>query len=186
MNKVLVIVITLFALLTGVYFINPFGVPINDPRSRILGITTYRVASSSMAPTLIKGELILVSSSTYMSRTPLIGEVIVFRYPENRSVDFVFRVAALAGDRLSIKKGLVYVNDSPLDEPYLDAASITRDYSLEFGELIVPDGHLFVLGDNRDNARDGRYWGFVPDEDVIGKVTHIWLSDNSERVGRVH
>ncbi|HEY0721298.1 MAG TPA: signal peptidase I [Gammaproteobacteria bacterium] len=185
MNRWLALVIAATALLITLYFINPFGTATTDPRARLFGVTTYRVASSSMAPTLLRGELVLVSSSAYMSRRPALGDIIVFRYPQDRNVVYLQRVAARAGDRLAIRSGVVYVNDQPRDEPYLDAPALKFEYSRTLDEFTVPDGHLFVLGDNRDNARDGRFWGFVPDDDVVGKVTHIWLSENPERIGSV-
>lgn len=186
MNKWIWLALTTLGLLIALYLINPFGTATADPRARILGVTPYRIASASMTPTLQKGELVVVSSSIYMSRRPARGDIIVFRYPENRAIEYLFRVAALSGDRLTIRSGVVYVNDQPLAEPYLDAAALSYDHSRTLAEVTVPEGHLFVLGDNRDNARDSRFWGFVAEEEVIGKVTHIWFSDNAARIGSVH
>jgi signal peptidase I len=81
---------------------------------------------------------------------------------------------------------VVYINDQPLAEPYLPSSTFTLPQSISMSEFVVPEGHFFVLGDNRDNAFDSRFWGAVPNNDVIGKVTYIWSSANKERVGEVH
>lgn len=176
----------LIAAIVGVYVLNPYHTATRDPRARILGITPYRIPSSAMAPTLIPGDLILTRTSVYMSEAPKRGDIVVFRSPRDRAIDYVFRVAALAGERVAIKNSVIHVNDQPLAEPYLTSTTFTRPHSISMDEFVVPDGHFFVLGDNRDNAFDSRFWGPVPNSDVIGKVTYIWSSADSERIGEVH
>ena len=166
------------------YSLNPYGTSTWDPRARILGITTYRISSGSMEPTLAQGDLVLVQASAYTFDEPEIGEVIVFRYPEDKSVPFVFRVVGKGGDRVRIVEGSAIVNDISLDEDYVQLP-VTYPYSQSMEELAVGEKELFVLGDNRDIARDGRFWGTVPRDHVIGKVFYIWYSDDANRIGSV-
>jgi signal peptidase I len=132
------------------------------------------------------------------------GDVIVFHYPVNPSQAFVKRVVALPGDRLRMINKRVYVNGTELNEPYTqhdkDSYNPYRDdfprtnmldYSVdakwwkempklvEDHQLIIPDGHYFVLGDNRDDSQDSRYWGFVPRENIMGRPMVIYWSSNS-------
>lgn len=167
-----------------VYAFNPYGTSSWDPRARIFGFTTYRIASGSMEPTLAKSDLILVGTSAYLAKGPKTGDVIVFRYPKDRSVPFVFRVVGEAGDKVKIVEGKTYVNGVALGEPYIRLPN-QRPYSQTMPEFRVSDREVFVLGDNRDNANDSRFWGAVPQEDVIGKVLYIWYSPDSSRIGSI-
>jgi signal peptidase I len=186
MDRWVWLLLLLMAAIVGIYVINPYNTATSDPRARILGVTPYRIPSSAMAPTLIPGDMILTRTSVYMSEAPQRGDIVVFRSPRDRSIDFVFRVAALSGERIAIRNSVVYVNDQPLAEPYLVTSTFTLPQSISMNEFVVPEGHFFVLGDNRDNSFDSRFWGAVPINDVIGKVTYIWSSTISERVGAVH
>jgi signal peptidase I len=132
------------------------------------------------------------------------GDVIVFHYPVNPAQDFVKRVVALPGDRLRLINKRVYVNGAPLQEPYVQYITALRNYyrddfprtdSADYGvdarwwkempklvedrQLIIPDGNYFVLGDNRDDSQDSRYWGFVPRENIIGRPLLIYWSSGS-------
>ena len=104
---------------------------------------------------------------------PSRGSLYVFRYPVDRERDFVKRVIAVGGDTVDIRRGVVYVNDKPLDEPYV---KYHDRYDLKQSKLFpevpfkVPEGHYFMLGDNRPNSQDGRYWGFVSKDDIRGPV----------------
>jgi signal peptidase I len=140
------------------------------------------------------------------------GDIIVFHYPVNPAQDFVKRVVALPGDRLRLINKRVYVNGNPLPEPYAQYIKDTHSSYLDnfpqtvspaFGveakwwkdmpkfvedhQLIVPDEHYFVLGDNRDDSQDSRYWGFVPRENIIGRPLVIYWSSgmaNNDLPGR--
>jgi signal peptidase I len=132
------------------------------------------------------------------------GDIVVFHYPVNPAQDFVKRVIGLPGDRLRLINKRVYINGVPLEEPYVQYLTTLRnyyrddfprtdsaDYSVdakwwkempklvENHQLIIPEGHYFVLGDNRDDSADSRYWGFVPRENIIGRPLLIyWSSGN--------
>jgi signal peptidase I len=168
--------------LSAVYMVNPSGTMSWDPRARIIGYVPYRIPSGSMAPTLLRGDFILAHTFAYNSAPPNYRDVIVFFYPPNPDMVFVKRVIGLAGDRVEVRDKDLFINGVQQFEryvlPFLDKRRSRKPYS-----TTVPEGMLFVLGDNRDNSIDSRVWGFVPANSVIGKVTRIWLSDNDERVG---
>ena len=130
-------------------------------------VQSFVVLGNSMQPSFEDGQRLLVSKVVYRLHEPRIGEVIVFR-PLTGSRDFIKRIIALPGDTIEIKDGVVYVNDSALDEPYIAAAP---RYDLPREE--IPEGEYFVLGDNRNNSNDSHSWGTLPRENIIGKV---WLS----------
>lgn len=151
-------------------------------------IQAFKIPSSSMEPTLLVGDHILVNKFIYGIRIPLIGkrlvtfaqprrgDVIVFVFPRDRSKDYIKRVIGLPGERLEIKERKIYIDDRPIDDPwgvYSEWGPSLRD---NFGPITVPEGCLFVMGDNRDNSEDSRYWGFVPIDDVLGKAVILYWS----------
>jgi len=148
----------------------------------------FRVEGPSMEPGLHDGQYLLVNKAVYFKldleslakylpfvdgddgskflfHGPERGDVIVFRYPRDPSRDFIKRVIAVPGDTVSIHEGQVTVNGQLLEEEYLDET--TRG---DLDNTVVPDGSYFVLGDNRSNSSDSRSWGFVPEENIIGKA----------------
>jgi signal peptidase I len=159
---------------------------VKEQRGKLLGVESYRIVARSMSPTLKIGDFIFVDTRYYKDKPPQRGEVIVFRYPENPSIPYVERLIAVAGDHVSIKNGTVYINNNPLAEPYLLPQQVQQSYSTTMENRIIPPDELFVLGDNRDNSKDSRYWGNVPLANLIGKVTYIWLSTKElNRIGSV-
>jgi signal peptidase I len=128
-----------------------------------------RVESISMQPTLHAGNFVLVNKIAYKLGAPERGDVIVFRYPPDpEQVPYIKRIIGLPGDHIHIYDGKVFVNDQLFVEPYI--ASTTQ----QGGEWIVPDGSLFVMGDNRNNSSDSRSWGMVPVGNVIGKAEVVY------------
>jgi signal peptidase I len=128
-----------------------------------------RVESISMQPTLHAGNFVLVNKIAYKLGAPERGDVIVFRYPPDpEQVPYIKRIIGLPGDHIHIYDGKVSVNDQLFVEPYI--ASTTQ----QGGEWIVPDGSLFVMGDNRNNSSDSRSWGMVPVGNVIGKAEVVY------------
>jgi len=160
---------------------------------RTFFVQAYKIPSGSMIPTLLIGDHILVNKFVYgvrnpfnrdlwiKGRLPKRQEIIVFIYPKNRKLDFIKRVIGLPGDVIEIRNKQVWVNGQPLNEPYVqhtDPKILPPELSPRdnFGPIKVPPGHLFVMGDNRDESYDSRFWGFVPIKDVKGKAFIIYFS----------
>ena len=181
----------------------------------------FRIPSGSMMPTLLVGDFILVNKYTYGIRLPVVnkkiidmnapqrGDVVVFRYPKDPSLDYIKRVVGLPGDRIGYVQKQVYVNGKPVEQEAKgnytglgaglsmsgaelrierlggaahDILIVPNQASIE-GEVKVPAGHYFVMGDNRDNSNDSRFWGFVPEENLVGKAFMIWMSWDSANGG---
>lgn len=162
-------------------------------------IQAFKIPSGSMKPTLQIGDHILVTKFSYGIKIPLLrktlfsvsdpkrGDIVVFIYPEDRSKDFVKRVVGVSGDTLEIKNKKIYLNGLPYsdghgvytDDMIIPGAAQPRD---NFGPVTVPTGSLFVMGDNRDQSYDSRFWGFVDKRDVLGKALIIYWSWNKEDI----
>lgn len=181
-------------------------------------VQAFKIPSGSMENTLLIGDHILVNKFSYgihlpnevlftsiklfsdirfFPKNPERGDIVVFKYPKDEQRDFIKRVIGLPGDKLEIRQQKVYINDKPLlDEdfaihrdPANGAPLSPRD---DLGPVRVPEGHLFVMGDNRENSQDSRYWGFLDINNVRGKAQLIYWSWNSEnnsvrfnRIGRI-
>jgi signal peptidase I len=152
----------------AMYYINPFNSASKDPRARILGHTLYRMPSRNMEPTLQENDIFIVSVATLRDRDPRVGEIIAFRFPPNPEVHFIDRVIGTGGSIIEMRAGKVFLDGMPLREPYLPAEPIFVDSNDTFGPVNVPQGQFFVLGDNRGNSLDSRFWGTVPRDHVIG------------------
>lgn len=200
----------------------------------------FKIPSSSMVPTLLVGDLILVNKYTYGIRLPIVnkkiihindpqrGDVMVFKYPKDTSVDYIKRVVGVPGDKIVYKNKHLTVNGqevsyTPLPD-YLDDENLAYykqwqenltgiehkiltdarapnfvpnpdafaqhelcSYDTEGFACTVPVGQYFMMGDNRDNSLDSRYWGFVPDRNVVGKAFFVWMNlGNLKRIGSFH
>jgi signal peptidase I len=134
-----------------------------------------RVDGFSMVPTLQDGEYVLVSKLSYRLGEPQHGDIIVFKYPGQPPQDLIKRIIGLPGDIVQVNSSVVYVNGQALTEPYIAASPLYQ------GQWQVPDGFLFVLGDNRNDSSDSHSWGLLPKENVIGKAIIIyWPPPNWE------
>ncbi len=138
---------------------------------RSFALASYYIPSGSMEPTLMVRDRLLADrfSYTFHLKTPKRGDIMIFRYPGDPSQDFIKRVVALPGERVRIEGGRVYVNDEPLDEPYIAEVPY---YDME--EQTVPEKHYFVLGDNRNRSADSHIWGFVPEKNIVGRALMIY------------
>jgi signal peptidase I len=126
-----------------------------------------------MLPTLQEGEYVIIDKLSYYLSDPERGDVIVLHFPNDRSRDFIKRVMGVPGDHIEIGDGLVRINGTVLDEPYINA-----DPSYN-GTWDVPEDSYFVLGDNRNNSSDSHNWSFLPRDDVVGKAWVIyWGPEN--------
>ncbi|GJM08830.1 MAG: hypothetical protein DHS20C11_11060 [Lysobacteraceae bacterium] len=159
---------------------------VGENRAYLFGFEPFRIPSSTMTPTLQRGDLIAIDSRRYDgSYVPKRGAVVVFEYPEDRSQDYVKRVIALPGESFEIVGGDVYINGQMLNEPFLDRELVTQDYSLDFAEVVVPDDAIWVLGDYRDNSRDSRFWGPLKLDHLVGEVGLIWYAFDFDRIAQV-
>lgn len=183
---IVIVLIVIGVLVVSMYVFNPFSVPNYDARGRVLGHIPYRIPSGAMQPTLMPGDFIIAKTFAYRSKLPERGDVIVFQYPKNSKIDYVKRVIGLPNEVISIVDGNLFVNHAMVNEPYLDASNLVRPYSLNMEEITVPGNSFFVLGDFRDNSNDSRIWGYVPLENLIGKISYIWWATDRSRIGNVH
>ncbi len=175
---------------------------------RAVFVQAFKIPSSSMEPTLLVGDHILVNKLKYGLRVPFTdarwprfsdpqrGDVIVFIFPEDRTKDFIKRVVGVGGDTIEIRNKKVILNDQEVPSPQaefrsnviLPGAMNPRD---NMAPVTVPEGKLFVMGDNRDYSHDSRFWGFVPVEDVKGDAFVIYYSGldfqkiRLERLGKI-
>jgi signal peptidase I len=147
-------------------------------------VKPYRIPSESMASTLRPGDRVLVNRVVYRLREPHRGDIMVFRYPEDRSIVFIKRVVGVPGDTLQVREGRLWVNGRRVEEPYVHRTAGRRDATAASGAVAgstmrepwslaqpytVPADSFFVMGDNRTDSDDSRYWGTVPRADVIGE-----------------
>lgn len=167
---------------------------------RTFVVQAFKIPSGSMENNLLIGDHLLVNkfitgpAATALERTLLPfktiarGDILVFKHPDEPERDLIKRVIGLPGETLEMRAKKIYINGQPLDEPYVHfmspPAATTDANQLDlrerFGPVTLPDGHLFMMGDNRDNSEDSRYWGFLPRENVKGKALIIyWSYDES-------
>ncbi len=161
---------------------------------RTFVVQAFKIPSGSMEPTLLVGDHILVNKFLYGIKIPFINktlipisepkrdDVVVFIYPVDKSKDFIKRVIGLPGDKVEMRDQKIYINGELFEDSHgvftrypSSGRSMVSDGS-DFGPVIVPEGKLFVMGDNRDHSYDSRFWGFVPLESVKGKAFIIYWS----------
>jgi signal peptidase I len=170
---------------------------------RTFVVQAFKIPTGSMEPNLLIGDHLLVNkfvfaptlSSAEASLLPMTairrGEILVFKYPEDPERDFIKRVIGLPGETIELREHRIYVNGRPIEEPYAhylprragfgSGETTSDDVRDRYGPVTVPAGSLFVMGDNRDNSQDSRYWGFLPKENIKGKALMIyWSFDSSE------
>lgn len=199
-------------------------------------VEPFRIPSGSMLPTLHAGDFILVNKYEYGLRFPVFnfgitegsapkrGDIVVFKYPLDKNIDFIKRVIGVPGDEIRYINKQLYVNGKRIEatpngnffdkETYTDLKQFNENLEgvvhkivendkvpsmarpvqghnglnqciYNMGDVVcrVPDGHYFMMGDNRDNSADSRFWGFVPKEDIVGRAFYIWL--NISDMGRI-
>lgn len=159
-------------------------------------IQAYKIPSGSMEPTLLIGDHLLVNRLNYVAKIPILdtviftlgkpkrGDIVVFRYPVNPDIDFIKRVVAIEGETVEIKDKAVYINGKKIQDPwgrYKDSSIVPGAFSPKdnLKPVIVPKDACFVMGDNRDNSADSRFWGFVKKEHLVGKALILYFSWDS-------
>lgn len=135
-------------------------------------MSPQEINGASMEPNFHNGEYILTNKVEYKFRAPNRGDVIIFKSPKNKDVDYIKRIIGKPGDTVMLKEGTFYVNDIKVDEPYLTPGSYTSAGSFlrEGEEIVVPQGHYFAVGDNRGHSSDSREFGPIPLGDFIGRA----------------
>jgi len=163
---------------------------------RTFFIQAFKIPSGSMIPTLLVGDRLMVSKIRFGAKIPFSdkrlpgfttfqrGDVIVFVYPEDKKRDFIKRLIALEGETVEIKGGDIYINDQLIeDERIKNTFYYNRgEYGQMNQKIKVPEGQVFVLGDNSGSSSDSRYWGFVPEENIIGRAEVIYWPFNRLRM----
>jgi signal peptidase I len=147
-----------------------------------LAVQNYRVDGQSMEPTLHNYEYILVDKAAYLFHAPERGDVIVFAYPHDTSIDYVKRIIAIPGDTISVVGERVTVDGVTLHEPYVNKDDPYNPFP-PIVHLHVGSNDYFVMGDNRGNSSDSRQWGFVPRQDILGKADFIYWPFNVNNYG---
>ena len=170
---------------------------------RTFVVQAFKIPTGSMENNLLIGDHLLVNKFVFgptagaferallPERPVRRGDVIVFKYPQDRERDFIKRVIGLPGETLEVRNKKVYINGKPLDEPYVHFLEPPREGSAfaevtsldqreRFGPVPIPEGHYFMMGDNRDNSQDSRYWGLLSREDIKGRAVMIYWSYESE------
>jgi signal peptidase I len=161
---------------------------------RTFVVQAFKIPTGSMEPNLLIGDHLLVNKFIFApggferallpTRDIRRGDIVVFKYPVDPERDFVKRVIGLPGDTVELKHQRIYINGTPIDEPYAHylprpdgtLAGDPGDRREAYGPVSVPAGHYFMMGDNRDNSEDSRYWGFLPRELVKGRALFIYWS----------
>ncbi len=143
---------------------------------RTFFVQAFKIPSGSMRPTLKEGDRILVNKLIYRFNEPERGSIVVFKYPLEPKKDFIKRLIATEGEEVQIKDGNIHINGRLIKEPvikniyYFNGGKLKNENS----SIVVPQGSYFVLGDNSANSRDSRYWGFVPEKNIVGRAFVIY------------
>ena len=158
-------------------------------------IQAFKIPSGSMRPTLIEGDRILVNKFIYGAKLPFTdlrlpgitkpkrGDVVVFIYPKDPSRDFIKRLIAVERESVQIKDGSIYINGHVIDDPNFARYYCNRaPYGKGGARTVVPKDSYYVLGDNSTSSQDSRYWGFVPENNVLGKAFLIYWPPKRIRI----
>ena len=171
------VVLTVIAIVVIAFFLNPLRTASSDPI--VEETKAFRMPTTAMEPTIHLNDRFLVSP--YRNGDPMPGDIVVFQYPLDRSVIFVKRVIAGGGSKVEIHDGITFIDGKRLDEPYVDPRNNGKEISRHPYEAEVPANAFFVMGDNRDNSDDSRYWGCVPRSHIVGKVVSVSAPNNRSR-----
>ncbi|MBD3275558.1 MAG: signal peptidase I, partial [Candidatus Marinimicrobia bacterium] len=174
-----------FSVIVGVVSLlsSPKANIVEFPGKTESGFLFFKNKSQSMVPSIHQNDLIVVRAA-YYNKSPLLqGDVALIQYDQMYPEPLLKRVVGLPGDTISIQQGQLLVNSTVQPEPYVDEHNTSHVLSRRISAQVVPAGHIFVLGDNRDNSYDSRYWGPLPDTVLIGKAQYILWSDELARIG---
>ena len=176
-----IVIAVILALFIRTFVVQAFKIPTGSMEPNLLIGDHLLVNKFVFAPTLSGAERLLLPMTDVRR-----GDVVVFKYPEDPERDFIKRVIGLPGETIQLKDHRIHVNGLPIDEPYAhymprqDAPGLhettSEDVRDRYGPVVVPANAVFVMGDNRDNSQDSRYWGFLPKENIKGRALMIYWS----------
>ena len=149
---------------------------------RTFVVQAFVIPSGSMLPTLRIGDYLLVNKFVYLFRPIRRGDIIVFKFPQDETRDFIKRVVGLPGETLEIRDRQVFIDGKPLHEPYAvysEPPLLGSPVPYHLGPMVIPPGHLFMMGDNRDNSLDSRSWGLLEESKVVGEASIVYFSIRS-------
>jgi signal peptidase I len=148
--------------------------------ARTYVVEAFEIPSESMVPTFLVGDRLMVDKAVYRFRGPQRNEIIVFKDPEDAGRILIKRVIGLPGEKLEVRNRVVYINDAPLNadfhafhNPFDLSRMEVRD---DFGPVTIPSGKYFMMGDNRENSKDSRFWGYLDRDLIIGRAFVIYWS----------
>jgi signal peptidase I len=174
-----IVIAVILALFVRTWVVQAFKIPTGSMEENLLIGDHLVVNKFVYAPAATAAERTLLPIGQYQR-----GDVLVFKFPEEPERDFIKRVIGLPGETLELRQSRVYINGEPIAEPYLDAmrqgGHMPLDLRGNFGPQLVPDGHLFMMGDNRGDSQDSRYWGPLPVGHVKGRAFVLYWSYESE------
>ena len=172
-----IVIAVILALFVRTWVIQAFKIPTGSMEQNLLIGDHLLVNKFVYAPAVTAAERMLLPLGEYQR-----GDVLVFKYPEDPERDFIKRLIGLPGETIELRQSRVFINGEPVAEPYLDAmrqgGHMPPDIRGTFGPQVVPEGHLFMMGDNRGDSQDSRYWGFLNVKKIRGKALMIYWSWN--------
>ena len=184
-------VAVILALFVRTFIVQAFKIPTGSMENNLLIGDHLLVNKFVFAPTMSAAEQAVLPIDPIRR-----GDILVFKYPEEPERDFIKRTIGLPGETVELRNKKVYINNQPLDEPYVhflfppdedsgagDADFTDFDVRRQYGPVTVPEGHYFMMGDNRDNSQDSRYWGFMPRSYVKGKALFVYFSFAEQPTG---
>jgi signal peptidase I len=179
-----IVIAVILALFIRTWVVQAFKIPTGSMENNLLIGDHLLVNKFVFAPTSLPVERVVLPVTAIARR-----DVVVFKYPEDPERDFIKRIIGLPGETVEVRSKVVYINGRALQEPYVHFLQPARhgvhevtsyDVRENYGPVTVPDGHYFVMGDNRDNSQDSRYWGFLPASYIKGKALLVYWSYDAE------
>jgi signal peptidase I len=180
-----IVIAVILALFVRTWVVQAFKIPTGSMENNLLIGDHLLVNKFVFSPTATGAERLLLPVSTVRR-----GDVVVFKYPEEPERDFIKRVIGLPGETLELRRKIIHIDGTPLEERYVHFLQPPSDGTAEltsfdlrenYGPVVIPAGHYFVMGDNRDNSRDSRYWGFLPERYIKGKALLVYWSYDAGR-----
>ncbi len=153
------------------------------------GLEFAHISAASMLPTMQVGDRVMMNTRSYLKEAPKRGDIVVFTAPGSRSKDFIKRIIGVPGEQIEIKNKVAFINGAPVEEPFtvhlheaaFPAQATHRD---NMAPVVIPQDHVFVMGDNRDYSHDSRFFGPVPVRAIVGKALYIFWAKDRSRIGK--